>query len=341
MQAAFCQEPGKFELRTVERPRPDAGEAVVRVRNCGICGSDLHWFHGGFPPPPVCPGHEISGEVADVADGVRRVRPGDRVAIEPLLVCHECWACRVGDYQLCRKLRIAGTMVDGGFAEYVRMPAYALFPLPAAVDYEVGALTEPLAVTVHAVRLAAVQLGARVLVLGSGTIGLLSVAAAKAAGAAEVWVTARHPQQCDAATMLGASRAFTGPDTASELSAAAHDTPIDVVIETVGGAADTLNDAVHCVRRGGSVAVLGVFTSMPAFNALALMLKEVRLIGSLTYGRSGARADFDVALQLLADHPERFRRLITHRVPLSDLARGFATASDKRSGSIKVAVQPD
>jgi 2-desacetyl-2-hydroxyethyl bacteriochlorophyllide A dehydrogenase len=339
MIAAFCVASNAFELREVARLVPRAGEVVVRVRSCGICGSDLHFFCGGFPPPPVCPGHEISGEVADSGDGVVSVRAGDRVAIEPLVVCRECWACRTGDYQLCRQLRILGTMADGGFAEYVRVPAYAVFALPAAVDFEVGALTEPLAVAVHGVRLAGVRLGQRVLVLGAGTIGLLSVAAAKAAGAADVWVTARHAHQGAAAAALGATRVFAGADAAAELSALAHQEPIDVVVETVGGAADTLNDAVQSVRPAGCVVVLGVFTTTPSLNALALILKEVRIVGSLTYGRPGPRADFDVALQLLAEQPERFGRLITQRFPLAEIAQGFAAAADKRSGSIKVAIQ--
>jgi 2-desacetyl-2-hydroxyethyl bacteriochlorophyllide A dehydrogenase len=337
--AAFCTEPGRFELRDVERPPPGEGAAIVRVRSCGICGSDLHFFHGGFPPPPVCPGHEISGEVADVGGAAGALRAGDRVAVEPLVVCRECWACRTGEYQLCRHLRILGTMVDGGMAEYVRVPAYALFVLPAAVDFEVGALAEPLAVAVHAVRLANVQLGDRVLVLGAGTIGLLSVAAAKAAGAAEVWITARHAHQGAAAAALGAERVFSGTHAAGELSTQAHEQQVDVVIETVGGSADTINDAVHLVRRAGCVVVLGVFTTMPSLHALSLIAKEVRMVGSLTYGRPGPRADFDVALALLADQPERFRALITHRFPLADITRGFDTAADKRSGSVKVAIQ--
>jgi 2-desacetyl-2-hydroxyethyl bacteriochlorophyllide A dehydrogenase len=339
MIAAFCPAPNEFELREVAPLAPQAGEVVVRVRACGICGSDLHFFCGAFPPPSVCPGHEISGEVADIGPAVVGLRPGDRVAIEPLVVCRECWACRVGKYQLCRRLRILGVMRDGGFAEYVRVPAYALFTLPAAVDCEVGALTEPLAVAVHAVRLAGVRLGHRVLVLGAGTIGLLSVAAAKAAGATEVWITARHAHQGAAAVALGATRAFTGADAAAELSALAQEERIDVVVETVGGAADTLTEAVHLVGPAGCIVVLGVFTTTPSLNAVSLILKEVRIIGSQTYGRQGPRADFDVALELLAATPERFRRLITHRFPLAHIAQGFQVAADKRSGSIKVAMQ--
>jgi 2-desacetyl-2-hydroxyethyl bacteriochlorophyllide A dehydrogenase len=328
MHAAFCCAPGRFELRDIERPVPGAGEALIKVRSCGVCGSDLHFFQGSFPTPPVCPGHEISGEIVDLGADAGGLRVGDRVAIEPLVVCRECAYCRTGDYQLCRDFRIVGMVLNGGFAEYLSMPAYALFPLPANVDYEVGALTEPLAVAVHGVRLANVRLGDRVLVLGAGTIGLLSVAAAKAAGAAEVWITA---------TTLGATRVFTG-SAAAELSGAAHEALIDVVVETVGGAADTLNEAIQLVRPAGCVAVLGVFTTPPVVNALLLVVKEVRMVGSLTYGRPGPRADFDVALQLLAAQPETFRTLITHRFPLAEITRGFETAADKRSGSIKVAI---
>lgn len=341
MHAAYCIAPGTMDLRDVDAPtaRRDAAvpEAVIKVHNCGICGSDLHYFHGNFPAPPVCPGHEISGEVVDVSapDGLR---PGDRVAVEPLVVCGACAYCRVGDYQLCTKFRLLGTMLDGGFAEYLRVPTYTLFALPDAIDYEVGALTEPLAVVVHAVRLAHVRLGDRVLVLGAGTIGLLAIAAARAAGAGDVWITARHPHQAAAAAAIGATRVFATD--AGELSDAARAQPVDVVIETVGGTADTLTEAVQLARPGGSVSVLGVFTMPPTLNALLLVVKEVRLIGSLTYGRCGTRADFDVALQLLAQQPEIFRRLITHRFALAEITRGFQTALDKRSGSIKVSICP-
>lgn len=339
MRAAYCTQPGAFELREDASPTAGPGEAVVKVRSCGICGSDLHFFQGEFPPPRVCPGHEISGEVVEVGAG-GNVRPGDRVAIEPLVVCRECAYCRTGDYQLCVKFRLAGTTVAGGFAEYIRMPAYALFPLPAHLDFEIGALTEPLAVAVHAMRLANVRLGDRVVVLGAGTIGLLSVAAARGAGAAEVWITARHPQQRSAAEALGATRVFMGEDAAGVLADVARQQPVDAIIETVGGTADTINQALTLVRPGGWVAVLGVFTGRPALNALLLLVKEIRLVGSLTYGRPGPRADFDVALQLLAEQPERFRRLITHRFPLDQITRAFETAADKRSGAIKVAIQP-
>ena len=340
MKGALCTRPGTFELREIDDPSPGSGEVVVRVRSCGICGSDLHYFNGAFRLPSVCPGHEISGEVAAVGPNVA-ARVGERVAMEPRSVCRECWCCRTGNFQICADARFLGDAYHGGFAEYVRIPEYALVPVPSAVGFDVAALAEPLAVAVHAVRVAQVALGDRVAVLGAGTIGLLAVAAAKAAGAGEVWCTARHPQQRTAAESLGASTVFLGPEASRELQAAARQHVVDAVIETVGGAADTITEAVEVVRPHGAIAVLGVFTVMPSFNAIALIAKEVRMLGSATYGRVGARTDFELAVRLLGDQPGRFRPLITHCIPLSEIPRGFATAADKRSGSIKVLIRPE
>ncbi len=319
------------------RPEPGPGQVVVRVRNCGICGSDLHYWHGGFPVPVVCPGHEISGEVADVGAGVGRLKAGDRVAVEPLISCGHCTACRIGEYQLCRDYKILGTHADGGFAEYLLMPESALFVLPPSLDWATAALTEPLAVGVHAVRLANIRLGDRVLVLGAGTIGLLAALAAVEAGAAEVLITARHPHQRAAAERLGARVFGEGRD---ELSAYAFENPIDVSIETVGGEADTLNQALFSTRAGGTVAMLGVFTGSPHISTLVLMLKEIRLVGSMMYGRSGARADFDVAVELLRKRADDVAALITHRLPLAEIQQAYRVAADKAQRSIKVTIAP-
>jgi len=312
---------------------------LVRVRSCGICGSDLACFTGSLPPPAVCPGHEIAGEVVELHDGVGEVAVGDRVAVEPLVVCGRCPACRAGNYQICNGIELLGFSRDGGFAEYVAIPRERVYHLPAGFDFTVGGLAEPAAVCVHGVRLGGVGLGDRVLVLGAGTIGLLSVIAARAAGAAEVAITARYAHQAAMARRIGATHVFLeNPEGARARADFARDWPPDVVLETVGGDGRTLNEAIESVRAGGTVVLLGVFHSQPPCNALSLVVKEVRLVGSLTYGRRERRADFELALEMMASNATSLRGLVTHRFELERIRDAFETAADKKRGAIKVAV---
>jgi len=183
-----------------------------------------------------------------------------------------------------------------------------------------------------------VRLGDRVAVVGAGTIGLLAVLTARAAGAGEILVTARHPHQRAAAESFGARVYGEGEQDA--LSSYAIENPVDVVVETVGGTADTLSQALFLVRPGGTICVLGVFAGSVSINGLVLVMKEARVIGSLTYGRGEARADFDVALELLREHRHEAARLVTHRYPLRQIDEAFRAASDKKRASIKVTVEP-
>ncbi|HEY2388989.1 MAG TPA: alcohol dehydrogenase catalytic domain-containing protein [Candidatus Binatia bacterium] len=330
MRAAYCTAPHRIELRDVPEPVPAAGEVLVRVAACGICGSDLHYFSGAAPPPPVCLGHEIVGHMASAAAGFAA---GDPVVIEPLLACGRCQRCRAGQPNLCPQLRILGSMAPGGFAELVAVPESTLFRVPPGLPVEAAMLAEPLAVGVHASHVAAVGAGERVLIIGAGAIGLLAAFAAVQAGGA-VTVSARHPHQADAACTLGAEVVGAEPDAVRTLSAAA---PPDVVLETVGGAGTTLDLALEVVRPGGRIVALGKFTQPIVLPPLRFLMKEPHLTSSMTYCRRGARPDFTTALALLAAHPV-LATLVTHAVPLADTARGFALAADKRSGALKVAV---
>jgi 2-desacetyl-2-hydroxyethyl bacteriochlorophyllide A dehydrogenase len=337
MRAVRASAPGEVHLEEVARPEPGPEDVVVRVRACGICGTDLHWYHGTFPLPAVCPGHEIAGEVAAAGAAVRTLREGDAVALEGIVGCMQCASCRSGSYHLCRALGIVGMTMAGGFADYVRIPARHCFRTPAGISAGVAALSEPLAVAVHGVRIAAMERGARVLVLGAGTIGLMAIVAARAAGAGEVVATARRPQQKTAARYLGAARVF-GDDEGGALTAFARESPVDLVIETVGGAADTLPVATGACRPGGTICVLGVFLGAPTLPATQLVVKELTLKGSMVYNRAAGRADFEITQDLLTREPLRLESVVTHRVPLDDVARAFALAADKTSGSIKVTV---
>jgi L-iditol 2-dehydrogenase len=334
MLAAYSGGKGKIEVREAPVPSPGPGEVLLRVRACGICGSDLHFYRGELPmPPTVSPGHEFAGEVVEVGDGVEGFGPGRRVVAEPLRVCRRCSHCRTGNHQLCPRRVLLGTFAPGGLAEYVCVPDYTLYPLPDALDFELGALVEPLAVVVHGLHLVDLAFGDRVAILGCGTIGVMTALAARALGAAEIAVTYRYEHQARAALAAGATRAVP----ANDVSSLSTEKP-DVVVETVGGHADTLGQAVGLVRPGGRVSILGLFTGPVQVNALAMMLNEVRTAGAITYCRSRRLTDFEAALRIIEADPERARGIITHRFPLSDAAEAFATAADKSSGSLKVQV---
>ncbi len=341
MRAAFCPKAGEIVVREVPQLAPRRGEAVVRVSACGICGSDLHWFGGAGQPPSVCPGHEMVGEVSAVFGG-GEIREGDRVAVEPLRPCRECDRCRRGDYHVCSKLSILGVSEDGGLAQEVRVPVESLYALPPGLPTATAVLTEPLAVAVHAARLGRINSDTgRVLVLGAGAIGLLCVTASRALGAAEVLVSARHPHQAQEATRLGAAKVFsTDEDGRSALARSARKRDIEVVIETVGGDAPTLQQGVYAVAPGGTVVVLGVFTHDPPYPALMALVKEARIVASMVYNRGDQGSDFERTLEILESEQHALAGLVSHRFALGEVEHAFRTAADKTTGAVKVVIEP-
>jgi len=339
MRAALCPQAGEILVRDAEIPRPTReGEVLLRVRRCGICGSDLHWYKGESPPPQVCPGHEVSGVVAALGPGPHHVREGDRVVAEGIRACGRCGFCHEGRPQLCARLALVGSTAPGGFADYLLTDARHVHRVPDGVDDETAQLAEPLAVGVHGLRLAGFERGQRALVLGGGTIGLLAAAVARTAGAAEVVVSARRPHQHAAATRLGADGTIEAADLRRALVASEMG-DFDVALDTVADATGSLDDGLLAVRPGGTVVVVGVYRARPALDALRLMMREIRVVGAMCYGRAGNQADFGLALDILAREGDRIRAaVLTHRVRLESLAEGFRLAADKSTGSIKVSV---
>ena len=335
MHAAFCPGPRTIELREIPDPAAAGETVVVRVHACGICGSDLHYYCGAAAPPRVPLGHEISGRIAD--PGSSGFAVGEPVVVEPLISCGHCDRCRAGEPNLCARVRVLGNRAPGGFADAVAAPASSVYRVPAALDLDTAMLAEPLAVGVHAADLAAIVPGESVLVLGAGVIGLFAAFAAAQRGGI-VTITARYPQQRAAASALGA-RHVIDTDRSTVLAACAERAP-DVVLETVGGSAATLDLALEVVRAGGRIVGLGMFTETIGLHPLRFLMKEVRMVGSMTYRRSGDQPDFVRALELLAAERDRLARVITHRVSLADVGRGFAIAADKSSGCLKVGVLP-
>lgn len=340
MKAAVFAGARTFEIKEMDQPQPGPGEALVRVRNVGVCGSDLHFFRGEFPlPPGFILGHECAGEVAALGDGVTGFDVGDRVALELFNVCLVCPHCRSGNYQHCAKRQASGLNAPGGLREYIVLPAYTMYKLPPEIDFELGALLEPLTVNVHGLRLVDLRFGDRVAVLGAGTIGLTAIVAARAMGATYVAATARHPQQKEMALALGADAVFAATDAGTaELNKACGGA--DVVVETVGGHADTLAQALTIVAIGGRISVLGAFTKPVQIHPIMFFLKEAKVVGSNCYGRGGRHSDYELSIEIMRRNAESLRRLITHRYPLDQIADAYATADDKSSGAIKVTITP-
>lgn len=332
MRAAAWDTTGRLAL--AEKPAPDAasGEVLVRPRVVGICGSDLHFYRGEFVPVTgQVPGHEIAGTV--VSGGT--IEPGTAVAVEPTLPCGRCAACRRGQTPACQRLKLMGISAPGGMQELLVAPAPNVHPLPYGVSCEIGALAEPLAVCVRALNRAEIPVGARVLVLGSGTIGLLATLLA-AELASEVAVTARYPHQASLARFMGATQVFEpGSPELLEWSRRHH---VDAVIETVGGAAATLMEAVNAVRPGGTVLALGVFTQDVMLPARKLVNQEVRLVGSVVYGHAGHQSEFAAAVGLLGRYAERMGRLKSASYPLERANEAFEHALDKSRLAVKVSV---
>jgi 2-desacetyl-2-hydroxyethyl bacteriochlorophyllide A dehydrogenase len=225
--------------------------------------------------------------------------------------------------------------LPGGFAEAVIAPSSSVHRIPDDLDLDVAVLAEPLAVAVHGVGLADLERGRNVLVLGGGTIGLLTAFVAARAGCT-VTIAVRHDHQRAAAMRVGAARVVNA-DRSSVLAAREAGAP-DVVFEAVGGRSDTVDLALSAVRAGGAIVTLGVFTAPITLHPLKFLAKEVRIVASMMYSRKTPVADFTAAIALLDANRRELATLITDRVPLEAIDRGFAAASDKRSGTIKVRV---
>ncbi len=336
MKAAVIAGRGRVEVVERDMPEPKPGWVRLAMGAVGICGSDLNLLQGELiDPTGLQPGHEVAGYVDAVGDGVS-LASGLAVALEPLHGCGTCFHCATGHHNLCEGGRLFGVSAKGGMAEYLTVPASCLHVLPDGTDMQIAALAEPLAVAVRGVRLGRVGIGSRVIVLGAGSIGLMSVVAARAAGAEEILVTARYPQQAEFARSLGATAVFADLDALVKAGAIGA----DVVIETVGGRADTLTEAVTAVRRGGVIVMLGVFEGSPRIPGLGFFYGELTLVASNCYAHDAPIGDFALATRLVARHASALSPLVTHRFSLDEVAEAYATAADKKRGAIKVHIRP-
>jgi 2-desacetyl-2-hydroxyethyl bacteriochlorophyllide A dehydrogenase len=331
MKAVVIEEPNRMKVSRIEDPTPAAGEAVIKVEACGICGTDIHVLRGEFAPTryPIVPGHEFCGEVVAVAADVRNLKAGDFVAVDPSLFCGKCRQCRLGRFNLCENWNAIGVgSANGACAEFVAVPSANAFRLPADMPRHWGALVEPLSCAVHGLDQVDLQVAEDYLIYGAGTMGLLLAQLAKDSGASKVEMVERNPHRHALAKRLAADRVAISAD---EL-----DKPQgwDVVIDATG-VVPAIEDGLRRVARGGTFLMFGVANAdaTATFSPFRVYNDEIKIIGSMAVLHS-----FERALTLLAKGVIDCEAMITNRFPL-DQYQGAIDTFLAGSG-LKVQVGP-
>jgi 2-desacetyl-2-hydroxyethyl bacteriochlorophyllide A dehydrogenase len=330
-------EPGKvdFLLRTVDEPKEQ--QVVIKIASSAICGSDLHIFKGKHPsaPLPVTIGHEFAGEVVAVGSKVSKVKIGDRVTVEPVIICGKCHACRTGNYGYCENISFTYRVGDGAMADYITVEEPYVYKLPEHLSYSAGALIEPLAVAVHAVRRADIKLGEKVLVIGAGAIGILVAALCRRRGAAEVAIADFSQKRLNIALELGATMAInpSKQNVYDVVSKITDGVGMDKTFECVGLEA-TFNQAMMALRKNGLATIVGIFENPNiTIPATRFITHEIRVQGS-----QGYCWDFPIALEMSKEID--LEKLITHTFKLEDLQQALETCLDRDSGALKVIIHP-
>lgn len=324
---------GKFEVREVALPQPGPGEVLVKNMVCGICGTDVHISHGepgsADVAPPVVLGHEYSGVVEQAGPGVAFLRPGDHVTVDPNIYCGQCEFCRNGKKQLCPDMQAVGVTRDGGFAQYSLVPEAQAFKLEPAVDFQSGAMAEPLACCLHGIDLAGIQPGQTVCVVGGGAIGLIMLQLAKLSGAAKLILSEPNETRRQVARQLGADWTI---DPTKEEERQAAECVADVVIECVGNN-PAVSSAFSYANKGATIVLFSVPKPEAEFpvRLFDVYKKELTIKGSFVNPDTHARA-----VALINAGKIDFGPIITHSYPLAQLVE--AIAEQTSADSIKVVV---
>jgi L-iditol 2-dehydrogenase len=329
MQAAYLVEPGRFEVREVPVPVPGPAEVLVRISRTGICGTDIHIFHGHYSVEhlPMIPGHEMTGHIAALGAGVDGFAEGQSVVIDNNIGCARCYWCRRNEILNCPEMRQMGIHMDGGFAEYIAVPARLAIPAPRHVPEEVLALTEPLACVVRAARKSQVTFGQSVAVIGAGPIGNLHVQLLRTIGAAPIIVSDISPARVEMALKCGADVGVSDPaDLERAVIEATDGRGADIVIESVGQAA-LYKQAQGLMRKGGHLAVFGLTGPEDALELpiLRTILEENSVKGSV----AGMGQDMHDALTLLVHGRIDTAPFTQATYPLSDIQNAFDTFADR------------
>ncbi len=333
-------EPGRIKIGEAVAPTPGPGEILLRIKKIGVCGTDLHVWHGQHPftPYPVVQGHEFSAVVEAVGTGVSVVKPGMKATAAPQEVCGVCNQCKRGDYHICDELKVRGFQAPGCAQDLFITTEERIVALPDSLTFEQGALVEPAAVAAHATNRVPSLEGKIVAVLGAGTIGNLVAQAARCRGAKKVLITDLSDFRLQKALEVGIDACcnVATENFADKVKEVFGDEGFDVAFEAVGAEA-ALDDAVQHIRKGGDIVVLGVFGGRPRIDMSVVGDRELCLIGTLMYQQN----DYHQAVKWISDGVVMTEPLVTKHFPFEEYEAAYHYIEEHGDRTLKVVIDLD
>lgn len=337
MKQAVMTAPGKIEFREIDKPSPKPDEVLIAIKRIGVCGSDIHVYHGLHPYTgyPVVQGHEVSGVVAEVGKRIQEFVPGEKVVFMPQVTCGQCYPCRHGMYHVCDHLKVMGFQTDGAGQEYFSVAGDKVLKLPESITLDQGALIEPVAVAVHALRRAGELVGKKVIVLGAGTIGNLVAQVAQASGAQTVMLTDISEYKLDKARQCGIKLAINTQQEGLDQAILKNFGPdkSDLILECVG-VQETIDQAIANARKGSTIIVVGVFGKKPTVDLGLVQDRELNVLGTLMYQKN----DYERAIKLVAGGKLNLDALITSRFAFKDYLSAYQAIDESQGCYMKVMI---
>ena len=332
--------PGEIRFERVPVPQAGPGQVLVKIKRIGICGSDIHVYHGKHPYTsyPVTQGHEVSGQIAALGEGVTDLRVGQRVTIEPQVFCGKCYPCTHGKYNLCESLKVMGFQTTGTASEYFAVDQSKVDLLPEGMGFDEGAMIEPLAVTVHAARRAGDVRGRKACVLGCGPIGILLIQSLKAFGAAKVLATDVSGCRLSLARQCGADEVVNTreADFGKALLEAFGPDKADVIYDCAGNDI-TMDQAIQNARKGSTIVLVAVFAGQAHCDLAKLNDSELDLNTSMMYRHE----DYVDAIRLVGEGKIQLRPLMSKHFVFQDYLAAYQYIDNNRETTMKVLVDVD
>jgi L-iditol 2-dehydrogenase len=338
MRQAIMTKPGEIIFQDIPRPELQSNEVLIQVKRIGVCGSDIHVFHGLHPYTsyPVVQGHEVAGVIAEVGAQVEGFAKGDKAVFMPQVTCGTCYPCRHGMYHICDALKVMGFQTNGAAQEYFPVRADMVLKLPDSVSLDHAALVEPIAVAVHALARFGSTAGLNILVLGAGTIGNLVAQVAAASGANRVMITDVSPYKLEKGRQCGLETVVNPAQ--EDLDQAILNTfgadKADLILECVG-VQDTITQAIASARKGSTIIVVGVFGKKPLVDLGLVQDRELSLIGTLMYQKK----DYERAIELVAHGKLHLDPMVTHRFAFEAYLEAYKAIESSEGRYMKVMIE--